>query len=174
MPDFDLRELAIQHLEQPGELHRDKVVRELLNAIPPQQREAALEQTLPVFVMVLMSQWRRRTVIRPGSSRLAESAGSRPPSRSAKRERIAAWWRRALEERYATSENGMTKPLGDMDRDDLLFAAKVREVHAARTVARAAALRGLVELLDEHTAKRVRDLPEAVLVAVLVDANEAA
>jgi hypothetical protein len=171
--EFDLRALLAPHLAEPGDIHRAKLVRDLLNEIPPRHREAALAQALPAYVAHEVTSQRRGTSIRP-SDAPATGKRVRPlPARSAKRERISAWWRRALEEKYATATPGVAKSLGDMDRTDLLFAIRVREIAAEKTAAKAAALRGLLELLDEHGAARVRDLPDTVLAAVLVKAEAA-
>lgn len=176
--EFNLRALTLGLLRSASEVDQSKVAAELLGVIEPRDREAALAQALPAYVRHQVLQLRKNTAIRAEDARTAEvvtaSAGRgklRPlPTRSAKRERIAQWWRRALEEKYATATPGIVKSLGDMGRDDLLFAIQSRERYAQRTAAKALELRGLLDLLERHEVARVRDLPEAVLSAVLVQA----
>jgi hypothetical protein len=170
--EFNLQALTWELLREPGEVERSKIVAELLNRIKPADRDEALAQALPAFVSLQETKFRRRTSIEPDNVQTAERVGDvrRLPVRSAKRERIAEWWRHALEEKYATATPGVLKSFGDMDRDDLIFAIRSREETARRTAAKATALRGVLDLLERHEVARVRDLPEAVLAAVLVKA----
>lgn len=172
--EFDLRTLTWGLLGRSGEIERSKIVAELLREIEPGDRESALEQALPAYVALQETKYRRDTEICASAASAAEDVKVGKlhplPQRSAKRERIAGWWRRALEEKYTTATPGVLKSLGDMDRNDLLFAIQTREEAAARTRARALALRGLLDLMERHEVSRVRELPESVLSAVLVKA----
>lgn len=167
--EFNLRALVRDVCdEQSGELSNDKIAHEVLDRISPDDYVDALRQSLRFAVMEITHGWRLRTTIRATDADESTVVPIGPrPSRKVQAIRAAGdVWRKSLEERYAIG-NGVTAPLGDLTRDQLLLNIKVREEQARSSAAKALQLRGLHDLCERHDVARVRDLPEQVLASIL-------
>lgn len=120
---FDLSAL-VREVHDTTELtdHR-QVAKEVRSRIPKAEVEGALIEALTVYVANRFTTY--RTPLKY----------PKPSSKSAKRDSIKAWWKRALNQRYAT-ETGQ-KLLREFTAADCLFQAALDRQKAAELVVKA-------------------------------------
>lgn len=170
MTSFDLRALirdvcATSTITDPATL-----AKEVGRRIGRNEQREALEQALPTIVQHVISR-ARGSLSSPGGQLTTDDQGAYAagaPSRSRKVAGIRETWRRMLRERLNVGPAvGDWKFLADCTTADLAYAAQLREDHARRNAAKAAQLRRLAELLDEHQVTTVGELPEGDLGGAL-------
>lgn len=153
MTDFDLRIFVRTTLHESSEADPRDVADLVFARIEPEYRDLALRESLRCLVYQMVAAERRPLI------------AARPPQPSSKREMIAQHHKRALDNRIATPDGW--KFLRDCTVVDLVFCAESRRVSAAKYLAVAAAYDRLAELLGEHGAAVVADLPDDVLAQAL-------
>jgi hypothetical protein len=170
MTDFNLRALIRDVCDNSTIADPQMLAKEVNRRIKRGERDAALEQALPVLVQHTISLSRSRTSPgHSGTDTQTSGAGGFNPSR--KVARIRETWKRMLRDRINIGpELGDWKFLADCTAIDLSYAAAIREDHAKRNVTRAAQYRNLAELLTKHGVRTVAELPETVLAPTLGDA----
>lgn len=155
------------------------LAKEVDRRIKKSDRDEALAQALPGLVRETLSLSRRATSF--ASAPPSEEATTAPvvqipeqrrPNRSWKRQGISEYWRRVLVDHRLSvgSDVAAWKVLGDCTSENLFYAADTRDEHARRNAEKASQYRRLAELLIEHGAATVKDLPESVLAVTLVRA----
>jgi hypothetical protein len=165
--DFDLRALVCDVVDNIDSPDPTVIAKEVNRRIDGTDRDAALEQSLRVFVQHCISRTRYWTA--PGGHDLGgnqevAAAGGTGTS-SWKVPGIRAKWA-ALRKPIAigTALDGYQwKYLGKCTTPDLTNAAEIRDAHARRNAARAEQFRQLAQLLAEHDVATVEQLPEDVL-----------
>lgn len=160
-PSFDLRALVRRVQAESEVTDLATLAKAVDQAIPEHARDAALAQALPALVSSVVSTTRQHTTIsRVPAQRSGKVSGFR---------RVGEHWRKALEDwMHVGPETSDWKALGDCTAADLDFIAEDRDATARRYAARADGARHLRDLLAEHDAATVRELPEQVLAATLV------
>lgn len=160
---FDLRALVREVCDTSTMTDPATLAKEVGRRIGRNEQRAALDQALPLVVQHVIS--RRQPIAMP------EQRSAATPNRSRKVASIRETWRRMLRDRIAVGpDTSDWKFLGDCTAEDLAYAAAIREDHARRNAARAQQLRDLADLLAEHGASTVSELPEPVLSASLQEA----
>lgn len=157
MTDFDLRKLVREVCENSEVADPAQLAKEVNQRIKRQERDAALEAALPLFVRVELGQMRMSTHrVRPGPQSSRKVAG------------IRETWRRMLRDRINVGPDVSDwKFLADCTATDLDYAASIREENARRNAARAEQYRQLAELLEEHGVATVGELPDETLGTAL-------
>jgi hypothetical protein len=156
--------LATSALPDPGAL-----AKEVSERVPDEHLREAFEEMLRTYVTNTITGG-RKLFPGPANGSLHETPApkggrrSRPVGRSSKVAGIREAWREALRQRVNIGPAPEDwKFLADCGADDLAFAETVRREVAARNLANADQFKGLRELLAEHGAEQVRDLPDSVL-----------
>lgn len=161
----DLRALVRDTLATSRAADPYAVADEVLAAVPAGGLREALAQCLPGLVRDEIR--RSRTAAMPTVPGPVPRLAALPAARGGRSVKVAAIRAaspRWLEERLNTGPAPRDwKRLGDCTAADLLFAAGQRRRQAARTAAAADRLEALAQLLQEHAAPRVRDLPVQIL-----------
>lgn len=152
MSEFSLKALAREVINEDESEDLAQMVKELRRRIPADATDSALEQALTPFVHEMVRAPNRHGGI--GNSR---------PRPSAKVTAIREAWQRKLDEIRYTVADGSIRRLGDMTRDDVIFAAGQLEDMARRNKLRAMSMRSIAEAMTQHDASRVRDLPDGYL-----------
>lgn len=161
MTDFDLRKLVREVCDTSEIADPAQLAKEVNGRLKRQERDAALEACLPLFVQTVLGQMRMSTH-RPEPT---------APQESRKVRGIREAWRRMLRDRISVGPNeGDWKFLSDCTGTDLDYAASIREEHARRNMARAEQYRQLAELLEEHGVTTVGELPDDTLGSALGEA----
>lgn len=151
--EFNLRALVRDVLESSTLADPTDVANEVMRRIPKSSQRAALVQALRAFVRQVISEQRMSIRITDGQPTLPVVGSAKV---AARRE-----WAQALRLRVAGLDGW--KSLADCTYADLLHAAKERREQARRNSAKARQYELLASLLTEHSADRVRDLPQDVL-----------
>ena len=166
MTDFNLHALIREVADSSTIADPATLAKEVSRRIDRKDLRTALEQALPHTVQQVVH-LRRSPLVVPGGHAGTVTHGSRAagePKPSRKVQGIREAWRRMLRERLnvgpAVSD---WKFLADCTVADLSYAASRREDHARRNAERAAQLRRLAELLEEHGVATVGELPDAEL-----------
>lgn len=120
---FDLSALVREVHDTTDLTDHRQVAKEVRSRIPKAEVEGALIEALTAYVTLRFSQY--RTPIKY----------AKPSSKSAKRDSIREWWKRSLNQRYAT-ESGQ-KLLREFTAEDCLFQAALDRQKAAELVAKA-------------------------------------
>ena len=165
--EFNLRDLIRQVCEASVDLNVQKIAVEVDQRIRPEDREAALQQSLPTMVYEVAHKMRGNTRIQhspAGGDELQQKRAARSPKVAAIREH----WRRALLELHSVDRAGGMKRLADLTRDDLMFNVEAREEVARKNAEKALQFRFLLDLVTRHDVATVGDLPESVLATTLV------
>lgn len=161
MTDFNLCALVREVCDESDQTDPTMLAKEVNQRIRRADRDAALEQALGAVLWQFVS--RHRSSV--GPSQPAVGSGGRS-SKVAGIRGLA----RALRDRVSVgSDPSDWKFLGDCTAEDLAYAAGLREEHARRVMARADQYRRLAELLAEHDATTVHELPAEVLGDTLGD-----
>lgn len=160
--EFHIRDLVRDVCTSSTIADPHSLAAEVLRRIGPKDARAALEQVLPTFVRVAISQHRGTTA--------AASGPDGPPSvRSWKVSGVRESWRRMLRDRISVGDT-QWKFLGECTAEDLAYAEQVRRIHAAQNLAAAERFAGLRELLEQHGVATVADLPDDTLGHALGEA----
>lgn len=167
MNEFSLTDVIEQVLDRSDQTEVHQLVNEVLAAIKPRDRQAALVQALPSFVS-------KQITTRSLAALPAEE--DPPPANQAPRDAHTALrgggrnrWKgmgdryAALLDRRIAGPAGFMR-LGDMTADDLIASAARRRAHAAGAIENAEKLEKLAgELTGKQT---VADLPETFVEGV--------
>lgn len=167
--DFDLRALVRDVCATSMIADPTMLAKEVNRRIKRTQRDAALEQSLRIFVQHFVSLNRNSSGVQSGNGdqRRVDAGGST----SRKVAGIRDSWRRMLQDRISVgADSSDWKFLRDCTALDLDYAATLREDHARRNAARAKQLRELAELLTAHGVATVGQLPEGILAPALSEA----
>lgn len=159
---FNLRALVRDVCDSSTIADPALLAKEVSRRIKRSERDAALEQSLRIFVQHFVSMIRNSPGRHSDHETHAPLAAGGPTSRKVAGIRDA--WRRMLRDRIAVgADAGEWKFLSDCTATDLAYAAVIREDHARRNAASATRLRDLAELLDKHNVTTVGELPDDVL-----------
>lgn len=158
MSDLNLRAIAKDAIERAESVDYHDLANVVLAALSPEQMRDALAQALPTFVRDVAGSLRHTGPVRP------PSVAPRLPG-TWKQNAIRDNWQRQLSDIYATPEGN--KRLGDFTRDDLLHQSNLLQTQAKQKMSKAKGWRALADLLAEHEAEHVRDLPAELLMTTL-------
>lgn len=156
--DLNLRQSARDVVERATNVDLPSLADALLAELTPDQYRDALAQALPTFMRDVVGSLRQTGSVHPPKTTPGLPA-------SWKVQAIRDGWQRRLSEIYATSEGN--KRLGDFTHDDLIHQADLLAEQAKQKFAKAKGWRALADVLDEHGAAHVRDLPAEVLMVTL-------
>ena len=157
---FSLNVIIREIMDEATHLGPDAVATEVAGRIPAEHRDAVFTAALRTHVRMTMNTQRSTPV----------GKLSPLPPRSAKGEAIRAW---AVEQRNGRLTEqlhvggGEWKLLADCTADNLRFAAADRVAHASQLLAKAEAFEALANVMDQLSAKTVKDLPDTVVDSTL-------
>lgn len=159
MTDFDLRAVAREVISDDTSESFAVMLKELRRRIPKDAVDAALNQTLPVYLHAML----RSPVTIP-------EPDSKPPARqprpSPKVQTVREEWRRRLDQHYRI-EDGHQRRIGDMTADNLTYVAGHLFELADQNRNRGDWFLTLRSAVVKAGVKRVRDLPAAKLKPLL-------
>lgn len=153
--EVSVRALVRQVMDETDLIDPAEIAGEILRRLPKEDVQAALEQTLPGYVRVVMHQ-----------AFTPPPKPSTKPGRSVKREGIVDIGR-ALRDGVHCATGW--KHLADCTKEDLLFAVHERLSIAEKNRAKAEQFQTLVTLVTKHKVEVVADLPQDVLAMALKD-----
>lgn len=148
------------------------IAKAVMREIPPRLYGEALAQALRDVVRVQIGRTRMDTsIVRPDESwreTLDPRGGlstrrGRKPYRAPNQQGYVAHWRKVLQ--LSTHVNGAYKPFGRCTVEDLHWLRDDRYNDAAESTAKAEQYGHVADLLVEHGAEAIEDLPEHVLEA---------
>ncbi len=151
MAEFDLREAVHAVVNDTDLASPREIAAKVAENVPQRHLRAALADALVDYVRDELGRMRGR-----------RGRAGRPGSYSPKRAAIADMWRHELRDRIHVGD-AQWKLLGDCTYDDLAKAAAERREQARRNAARAAFYENLAELVREHGAATVAELPAEAL-----------
>lgn len=158
MSEFSLRKLAREVWEDLGSADYHVVAKELARRVPPNRREAALDEALLEYARHFV------VGLRPTARKTKPGAGQRNSGRSAKVAGIRRMWPQ-LRATYLTRDG--QKALAECSRVDVVFIAEHLDKKARECTRKGAWMRGLAGEMATHEVERVRDLPDEVLAQYL-------
>ena len=183
--EFDLRAVVRHVLRTSPSTDFTVIAQEVFTSIPPNHRGEALRQALRPLISEMASFERMNkrpqvpaSAMRSGRQIPADDAlpfvGQRAQPESKMVRAIREDWSEQAEKIERALRNnihvggGQRKHLADCTVEDLMFAAVEREVIASRNTTLAKTCRALGELMKDHGAGVVGDLPVDVLAQVFV------
>jgi hypothetical protein len=167
MTDFDIR-LAVRGVINETDLESpEEIAAKVAEQVPPRQLRSVLSLVLRDFVRVELGRSRRgaeQDVAASVHLSQHEPTEQQPPPPhvpSAKRAAIVEYAQRWLRQRVSVADEW--KMVGDCTAADCEAIADEREQNAARNAAAALLWRARAELLRQHKAARLADLPVPAL-----------
>lgn len=157
MSEFNLRAAVDRVIDESSLIDPREIARKVAESVPARARVDALAEALTDYVRIRQNGRRRlNPVIGPASARSPKVAAIRDD------------WRRYLQDSVHVGD-AVHLPLGQCTYADLMYAATERQTLAARNLAAAQRYDALAELLKQHDAERVADLPADVLRSLFTE-----
>jgi hypothetical protein len=176
MYEFDLRALVREVVETSDSPDPADIAKEVNHRIGRADRDAALEQSLRVYVQNYLSRTRydRDMTTAPGGqmngdTQVSTAAGRGSSGQSSSKVTGIREWARMLRKPIAlgTQSGAPWKFLGDLNAEDCRVVAKIREDTARRNAARAKQFNELGELITEFGVTKISELPDETLARIL-------
>ena len=158
MTDLNLRQMVRDVLDETDLADPSEVAEKVFSGLRRSDYGAALQQTLRQFTRVVMTEARAA-----GGPAMPQPTATK----SWKVEGVRDQWVQQMNARIHTDSGW--KMLRDCTRDDLLFAAADRRRIAKENLATADRYELLANLMAEHGAETVNDLPCPAVVDVIGD-----
>lgn len=155
--DFNLRNVILGLAQVESDPYR--ITSLLIEALTPEQKDAALMAALPNYVQVTLSVPAMR---KAGG----HSTKGQPAPQSRGWDNVKALRGEVALLRASVFARGEWKALGDCDRDDCMDIAGRRDKRASEIAAQAERYRELVAAMKRRRAATVRDLPVEVVEGI--------
>lgn len=165
--EFSLRSLLRQVRDELGTGDRYRIAEKAMPRIPAEHREAAFLQALAEVARDVVKSGHPRLHAVPVSvaaSPAAPKAGNRNSARSSKVAAIRRAWPE-LRQFYPSIDKD--KMVAEYSSENLNALADLLQAQSRQSATKASRYRKLAKLMDQAGAKRLSDLPDETLAAVL-------
>jgi hypothetical protein len=159
---FDLSRIVDEHLAESEESDPRELAKNIASTIHSSNLRVALETTLVSYVSTRIGLRRMSNPIVGSGKYVPEEIAPTRIQQKSHKVALHQQWNEALRDRINVGP-GEWKTLGECNRDDIRYAAELREKRAENLRESAQRFWTLLETMTEHKVERVADLPESAL-----------